>query len=39
MNTLDTYRMFAKELFLEADHALGISLSKIIMEGPKEELA
>ena len=27
-----------KELFLEADDALGISLSKIIMDGPKEEL-
>ena len=27
-----------KELFKEADETLGISLSKIIMEGPKEEL-
>jgi len=27
-----------KELFKEADEKLGISLSKIIMEGPKEEL-
>ena len=27
-----------KELFLEADDALGISLSKMIMDGPKEEL-
>ena len=27
-----------KELFKEADDALGISLSKIILEGPKEEL-
>ena len=27
-----------KELFKEADETLGVSLSKIIMEGPKEEL-
>ena len=27
-----------KNLFEEADEALGISLSKIILEGPKEEL-
>ena len=27
-----------KELFKEADETLGISLSKIIMEGPKEDL-
>ena len=26
-----------KELFKEADDTLGISLSKIILEGPKEE--
>ena len=33
----DKYNI-VKELFLEADDALGISLSKIIMDGPKEEL-
>ena len=33
----DKYNL-VKELFLEADDALGISLSKIIMDGPKEEL-
>ena len=27
-----------KKLFKEADDVLGISLSKIILEGPKEEL-
>ena len=27
-----------KDLFKEADEALGISLSKIILQGPKEEL-
>ena len=29
---------FVKNLFNEADDVLGISLSKIILEGPKEEL-
>ena len=33
----DKYNL-VKELFKEADETLGISLSKIIMEGPKEEL-
>jgi len=33
----DKYNI-VKELFLEADDALGISLSKIIMDGPKKEL-
>ena len=33
----DKYNL-VKELFREADNSLGISLSKIIMEGPKEEL-
>jgi len=33
----DKYNI-VKELFLEADDALGISLSKIIMDGPKEKL-
>ena len=33
----DKYNI-VKKLFLEADDALGISLSKIIMDGPKEEL-
>ena len=27
-----------KDLFKEADESLGISLSKIILEGPKDEL-
>jgi [acyl-carrier-protein] S-malonyltransferase len=27
-----------KNLFKEADNVLGLSLSKIILEGPKEEL-
>ena len=33
----DKYNI-VKELFLEADDALGMSLSKIIMDGPKNEL-
>ena len=33
----DKYNI-VKELFLEADDALGISLSKLIMDGPKDEL-
>ena len=33
----DKYNL-VKELFREADNSLGISLSKIIMEGPKEDL-
>ena len=33
----DKYNL-VKELFIEADDSLGISLSKIIMEGPKEHL-
>ena len=30
--------IFSKELFKEADDTLGNSLSKIILDGPKEEL-
>ena len=33
----DKYKL-VKSLFKEADEVLGISLSKIILEGPKEEL-
>ena len=29
---------FVKDLFMEADESLGFSLSKLILEGPKEEL-
>ena len=36
-NLYNNYR-FIKELFDKADEILGFSLSKIILEGPKEEL-
>ena len=29
---------FVKDLFKEADESLGFSLSKLVLEGPKEEL-
>ena len=29
---------FVKDLFMEADESLGFSLSKLVLEGPKEEL-
>ena len=36
-NLYNNYR-FIKELFDKADEILGFSLSKIILEGPKEKL-
>ena len=37
-NNMDINYNLVKDLFKEADESLGISLSKIILEGPKDEL-